>query len=218
MRTRLLPLIGAALLCQMALPLRPDFIVPEPFPFYTSQTTLIDISGIPDSTFVSKIQDANLQVSFTTSMLRLTVPDTWATWNSPPSTETDKPLVLFSNGAASLTLALSSPVSAFGFELQPDLSEVEPVLVTFSGPGTTISLSPDGNAGALLFALSSNTPITQVSITDEAGEDFAIANVRYAMIPVFAPEPATLPTLGIALAALSAGIRRRDRCLRGAGL
>ena len=44
--------------------------------------------------------------------------------------------------------------------------------------------------GALLFAVTSDVPIASVLFTDAAGEDFAIANVRYAS-QFFVPVPRT---------------------------
>jgi hypothetical protein len=217
MRKEFIPWIGAAAACLIAtFPLEANTIVTEPFSYYTSQTHMISISGLTDGSFVGSIQDANLKVSFSSSMDRLTVGSTWATWNSPPATESSLPAVLYSNGATGLFMTLSSPtpVSVFGFELQPDLSNSEPVTVTFLGTGSpfAISLNPDGNAGALLFAVSTDTPITGVSVVDGAGDDFAIANVRYASAPlVVTAEPSTLPMLALGFAVFGAWIVRQRR-------
>jgi hypothetical protein len=75
--------------------------------------------------------------------------------------------------------------------------------------GTIKSLN--GFGGALLFAASSHTDqLTRVTITDGAGDDFAIAQQRYGTASAV-PEP----SLGAATAALLAGIsvllRRRKK-------
>jgi hypothetical protein len=217
MRKRFIPGTGAALACLIAtFPLEADTIITAPFGYYTSQTQLISINTLTDGSLVGSIHDASLQVSFSSAMERLTAGDTWGTWNSPPATESSLPPVLYSSGVADLSMTLTAPVNVFGFELEPDLGEVEPVTVTFFGTGSpfALTLDPNGNSGALLFAVSSETPITSVSVDDGLGDDFAIANVRYAQNPLVvpAPEPPMLPILAV-LGGLIVRQRRKKRAV-----
>ena len=145
-----------------------------------------------------------------------TVPNTWATWNCPPATESCSPKVLYNEGFSTLTITTSGIENIMGFELEPDQYQQETVDATFhssTGDRFTLTLSPNGSAGALLFAVADYTPearITSVDITDEAGDDFAIAQLRAGRTwydP--APEPGTLVLLGTGLLAALGAIRSR---------
>jgi hypothetical protein len=87
--------------------------VSEPSKFYTSSTTLIDITGLTDGDSFGSISGGGLTVTFSTALKRLTVPRTWGTWNSPPATERAKPPVLFSKGSDDILLTLSKPEAVF---------------------------------------------------------------------------------------------------------
>jgi hypothetical protein len=164
-----------------------------------------------------------LIVTFGTPMMRLTVPDTWNTWNTPPDTETDTPPVLWSEGAASVLMILSSPQLVFGFEAQPDLSDIETMVATFfdetASPLGTIVRDVSGNGGALLYAASSPIPIASVLFTDAADEGFGIANVRYSsqiFVPVPEPASGALVAAGFALLLFwRLGSRSRTGAKRG---
>jgi hypothetical protein len=86
-------------------------------------------------------------------------------------------------GVTSLTLNLSVPSRTFGFEIEPDNFAVFTVSAAYYSGATllgTISQSINGNAGALLAAGSSTTPITSVVITiPAAASGFAMAQFRY---------------------------------------
>ena len=206
-------ILGAVLACCLAaFPLKASIVIVQPDPFYTSSTVLLDFSGVSDGSSAGSIGGGStgLTVSFSVPLIRLTTGDTWGTWNSPPFTETDSPPVLYSNGASDVVFTLSSPEFVFGFEAQPDLSTVDLMTATFYGTGAPLSipLNVSGNAGAVLFAFSSDTPITSVDLSNAAGDDFAIANVRLSPIAlVSTPEPSLAPIMAIGIAL--AGIWRK---------
>lgn len=177
--------IAAALLLSFAAPATATFTqIVSPDAAYVAGTTKIDITGIPEFTFpVDSITDGTLTVSFSSSMVRLQVGSSWASWGSPPDTESATPPILYSNGAASLTMSLSSPVSTFGFEAEPNPFADEDFTVDFklfSGPTLvgTVSRTINGLAGARLIAgTSDSTQFDRIELTSTA--DFAIGQVRY---------------------------------------
>jgi hypothetical protein len=183
--------------------------IPQPSA-YPPSTTVIDISGLAEGHSFTSISGGGLTVNFNTAMVKLTVPVNWATWNCPPATESCTPPVLWSNGASAVTMNLSSAVHVFGFEAQPNLSDVEPMTAIFFGTGGQflgdISLDVSGNAGAMLFAAFSSDPIDKVIFSDGAGNDFAIANVSFSQSLTPTAEPASILLMGTSLIAL--GIRK----------
>ena len=141
------------------------------------------------------------------------VPGSWATWGSPPATESSTPNVLWNEGFNTLTITVS-PSSIVGFELEPDNFAVEEVTAQFFDGANlvgTIDLSPNGSAGALLFAAQTDEAFTSVVITDLAGGDFAIAQLREAPVGS-TPEPGTMVLLGTGLLG-ALGVMRRKMSL-----
>jgi hypothetical protein len=216
---------GAFVCLAAAVPVQADGItqINVPNGWYTSHTTLIDISGLTDGTDYTSIAGGGLTVDLINRMKRLTIPTSWAGWGSPPATEKSTaacpglgincPPVLWSKGANDVIMILSSPEKIFGFEAQPNNPQVESMTADFFDAGGnlvgSITLTPSGYFGAKLFAASSNTPFKSVILTDNgpggtcpngAVCDFAIANVRFSPNPV--PEPASVLLLGTSLAAL----------------
>ena len=152
--------------------------------------------------------------SFSNLQSENNVPNSWATWNSPPFTESSTPNILWNEGFSSLTITVNSPANVVGFELEPDNFAVEEVTAQYFNGGTllgTIDLSPNGQAGALLFAAQSDQDITSVVITDLAGGDFAIAQLRAGEVPVTGttPEPGTMILLGSGLLGALGVMRRK---------
>jgi hypothetical protein len=78
-----------------------------------------------------------------------------------------------------VTLNLSLPCTTFGFEIEPDEWDMFPVSTRFYNGSTllgTVSQNINGDAGAMLAAATSTTPITRVVITVPAeANGFAMA-------------------------------------------
>jgi hypothetical protein len=194
------------------LPASPLTVIPQPVASYTSSTTLINITALSGN--VGSIIGGGLTVDFSTSMavLKTGVINGWGTWNSPPATETNKLTVLYTRGATDVLLTLSSPVSKFGFEAQPDLSDVEKITAKYYDASDvllgTLALDVSGNAGALLFAVSAGmNEIASIDIADSGPGgtgcpacDFAIAQVRFSQTP----EPVSFLLVGAGFMALRA--------------
>ncbi|HDR4422857.1 TPA: hypothetical protein QCU60_004345 [Bacillus cereus] len=150
---------------------------------YTSSTTKIDISSIPEFSDVGSISDGIQTVTFSTPMERRQVPNSWATWSSPPFSENPIPPVLFTQGATTLTMTLSVPSRIFGFELEPDqFAPFEFTAVFLSGgtPVGSITQTVEGQAGARLFAAEIDCTCPAIDeVMVAGGDDFSIAQVRY---------------------------------------
>lgn len=183
----------AGFLALSTTPLQAGFMpIAQPDAAYTGSTTLIPITGSDGDTLLA-LSDANLTVTFSTLMQEFTVPSTWSNWGSPPTVETSTPRVLSPVDyltTFSVTLSFSKPLSTFGLEAEPDAFEgTFPVRLDFFNGATpigTVSNNLDG-FGAALFAASSMTPITSVTLTiegnsqDPQGTDPGIAQIRYAL-------------------------------------
>jgi len=152
---------------------------------YTGHTCDIDLSSIPDGTDLTSVSGCGVTVSFSTTMEKTTVGDGWATRGSPPATESATPAVLWSLGATDVVVSYSSASRRIGFEAEPDQFAVEAMQATFStakGVEATITRNVNGQGGALLFA--GKTPkkakkfVNQIEISNLAGDDFAIAQLR----------------------------------------
>src|SRR5262249_17863251 len=138
--------------------------ISQPTTSYINSTSLLPIT-VPDFTDLTSVSttDGKQTVTFSSPMQAATVPDSWATWNSPPATESSTPRVLWTGGATSVTLTLSQPATTFGVEVEPNPFEVHTITATFfSAQGTIglVSQAVDGFHGALLAAGSASQPIT----------------------------------------------------------
>ncbi len=164
--------------------------IPQPNAVYQATTTKIDISGLTLYQNYSSITDGTLTVTFSSPLeKRGPVPTGWATWSSPPWSESATPDVLFAT-SNSLNMTLSQPVTILGFELEPNTFTSENYTVDFvlmSGPTIvgTINMPIDGSAGARLVAASvTGGSFDKVKIVGTPALGFAIAQVRYSITPV----------------------------------
>ena len=164
--------------------------ISQPTTTYTSTTTLVPIT-VANGTTVTSVTNGSETITLgsiapsSSVFAARTVPGGgWSTWGAPPNTESSTPRVVATYSATtSLTLTLAVPVTTFGFEIEPDTFGVFTISAAYYSGGTllgTISQSINGNAGALLAAGSSTSPITSVVITAPAGANgFAMAQFRY---------------------------------------
>ena len=153
--------------------------IPVPTPGYLAATTKIDISNLPSGSLHDFITDNGITVTFSTPMQKLgPVPDGWATWSSPPFSESANPDVLYTVDQNSLTMELSDSARIFGFELEPFFFGVSTYTADFySGDPLVDSITRDvnGNAGARLFGRVGE-PINRVVVSGP--DTFAIAQIR----------------------------------------
>jgi len=152
---------------------------------YTNRSCDIDLSSISDGTVLSSVTGCSTTVTLSSSWGKVSVPNTWATWGSPPDTESATPNALWSSGQTSATVSFGKKVHVGGFEVEPDNFAVETIQVDFyRGPNGTgkfvgsISHDPNGQAGALLYGAKARHGFRSAVITDLAGGEFAIAQVR----------------------------------------
>lgn len=152
--------------------------ISSPTAEYISSTSVLPVT-VPDNTVITSVTNGIQTVTFSIPLAAGTVPTTWATWNTPPNTESSTPRVLMTNGATNVTLTLAVPASVFGLEVEPNPFSVHTITATFMSGSTiigTVAQSVDGVAGALLAAGSSDQPITSVQLSSDV--DFAIAQIR----------------------------------------
>lgn len=172
--------------------------ISSPTSSYTGATTLFTIA-VPDGTAVPSLTAGGETVTFTASptLTAHTVPNGgWATWNSPPLTESATPRVLTNYSSTTVTLTFSAPIGVFGCEVEPDPFSAHTITATYMNGISTIgsvSRSVNGSAGALLAAASSAQPITSVVITSDV--DFAMAQLRFAGVGVNFSGGAAVPAL-----------------------
>ena len=179
----LIVLFGLSAIPSMASTFTP---ITQPDAEYVASTTKIDISGLTYGSSYDSISDGSLTVSFDNPLGKLgPVPTGWATWSSPPYSESANPDVLFTNGEYDLTMTLSQPCTTFGFELEPNPFTDEDYDVDFilmSGPTVvgTITMTVNGDHGARLFAGRVDGGSFD-KIVIEGSREFAIAQIRYAL-------------------------------------
>jgi len=146
---------------------------------YMSSTKKVNIDAIADFTPVDKVG----KVKFSPTMEKRSVPGSWATWGSPPFTESATPNILFTGGGTSVTITLPKKgKKIIGAEVEPDPFEVHNFTGTYMNKKgktiCTINVDADGNAGARLLAAAMASGKAK-SMTISSDVDFSIAQVRY---------------------------------------
>jgi hypothetical protein len=155
---------------------------------YTSKTCVINLNAIADFTTLDSVTGCGMTIHFDFTMDKRTVPGGgWASWGSPPNTETATPRVLFANGATSVTLTYSSRSRTVGVEAEPQSFAVHSISATFlrqNGASLgTITRDVDGNGGALLFAgkvksTKASARVRSLTLETDDTTGFAIARIR----------------------------------------
>ena len=111
-------------------------IIPQPGDGgYTTMTTNYG-GGDGSGNFITSLGP----FSFSNPQSENNVPNSWATWNCPPATESCTPNVLWNEGFSTLTITTSDQESILGFELEPDNFAVETIDAVFhSSTGDTFT-------------------------------------------------------------------------------
>lgn len=149
---------------------------------YVAATCNIPLA-VPDFTKLTSIKGCGQKVTFTATMQKLSVPASWAGWNSPPKTETSTPDVLYAQESLGMNLHFSKPRKIAGFEIQPIAGEVGSVNVVYNSPaGNTIwgsGMKLTGDNGARLVAAKMGPGLKVDTIWIRSNVEFAIARIRF---------------------------------------
>jgi hypothetical protein len=160
--------------------------IAQPKGKYLTKSCDIDLSSIADFTTLSSVSGCGTTITLSATWSKQSVPNGgWASWGSPPDTETATPNVLWSQGQSIATVDFGKKVKWGGFEVEPDQFAVETTMVEFhkgaNGTGAvvgTVTRDPNGQSGALLFAGHAKKGFKSAVITNTVGDDFSIAQIR----------------------------------------
>jgi hypothetical protein len=140
-------------------------------------------------------------IDFTGDVEQRVVPSSWATWSHGYVGP-----VLSSMGADQVRLDFDSPVTAFGFYVEPNTREWFDITVGLSD-GSTAAKSVNGDGGAEFFGFTDSS-IDWLEISCYQSNGFAFGEMVMARDLI--PEPATLVLLGLGITGLGI-LRRRMR-------
>ncbi len=159
--------------------------IPQPDPTYRDRTTRFEVTQ-PDFTIITSLTAMGCTVTFSPPVQARTVPGSWATWGSPPDTESPTPRVLWTQGATQLTMTFSPgdcSFGTFGFEAEPNPFDTFPMTARFfSGDQEVGAITRDvsGSAGARLFAADA-VDMSFTRVVFSSAVDFAVAQLRFAL-------------------------------------
>jgi hypothetical protein len=158
--------------------------ISNPDAAYLAATGKCDLGTV--GTLTSSCTDANgLSATFSAPLSVLQVPGGgWATWSSPPNSESATPKVAF-YGGTSLTVDESNVISPIaGVELEPNIFATYTMTVDFydyqGNLFASVSRSVGGFAGARLFAINSDAEVVAklVITCGCGGGGWALAQLR----------------------------------------
>ena len=141
---------------------------------YPANTKLADLSTFSDFDPVSAVG----RFKFSPTLEKRSVPGSWATWGSPPDTESATPNILYTAGATSITVKYRK-AKTLGMEIEPNPFEVHTFTAVYtsrSGASCTISRDADGSGGARVLAATAPFRIKTVTVSSDV--DFSIAAIR----------------------------------------
>ena len=178
--------LPALLLCAgFAAPAQAGFIsLANPNGSYLAATHLLAVVGNEFDPVTSVDDGVNTATFFVSPVLTpsaLTIYDvgsSWATWSSPPNSETAAPRVL--GTTPQLEIQLTLPALVFGFEAEPNGFGTSVITADFFSGGIlqgSITRSVTGDGGARLFAGFSSLGFDDIFITST--DPFGIAQLRY---------------------------------------
>ena len=133
----------------------------QPTRKYLKKTCVIDLSALSDFTPVGTLTGCGQTITVTPTAEKRSVPGSWATWGSPPDTESATPHILYTVGSTMLTFDLSTPVKIFGVEAEPNPFEIHDVgewcYNPDGSPQSHTVRAMSGDAGAKLLAMKLRT-------------------------------------------------------------
>lgn len=160
-------------------------VIPNPNAAYLASTGKCDLGG-PLFSSTTTCTDANgLTATFSAPVsIRMVPGGGWATWSSPPFSESSTPKVGFYTGTT-LTIDESNVISpTAGVELEPNIFATFTMSVSFydyqGGLIGTVTQSVGGFAGARLFAINSDEAVVAslVITCGCGGGGWALAQLR----------------------------------------
>jgi len=160
--------------------------------------------GLSDFVDITSITGGpgGLGLVFGALVSKRTIGDGWATWSNGYTGS-----VYYSNGATSLSMALTTPVDAFLFYAEPNPFSVFDI-EAIAQDGTTLSMAVDGSSGAAGFGFYGDGISKIASIVVTSDVDFAVGEF-YSTAGTGVPEPSSLLLLGFGIAGLAFWRRKK---------